>query len=75
MELYDLLAGSSVVISRVTIVISPIGGLTPLLITTHEPPSMVRGLGLKQLCRALLAEGLAIFQFLVHGGSLSRFRV
>ena len=29
------------VVSRVTIVITPIGGLITLLITSHEPPSRV----------------------------------
>ena len=45
-----LLGGSWVVISgvisRVTIIITPIRGLITLLITTHEPPSRVAALRL-----------------------------
>ena len=52
-----LLGGSWVdisgVISRVTVVLSPIRGLIALLRTTHEPPST------KRFCRSLLPQAKA----------------
>ena len=50
-----LLRGSWVVISgvisRVAILITHIRGLIILLLTTHEPPSRVKGIGFEGFCR------------------------
>ena len=45
------------VVSRVTISIAHIKGLMTVLVTTHEPPSEVQGLGFRVYTRAEIFKG------------------